>query len=77
MASWTELRNELMRVTFTRSVKEVANAILVNPRTVYRLLDGSTKRPHPSTVDRVETLVRRESGRERVSPSSRSELPRE
>lgn len=55
---WEETRQEFRRIALRVGVSTIAREITINRRTVYRLMDGDTQRPHQLTRQRVEDLVR-------------------
>lgn len=63
MTTWDELRTRLAHIVFRRSIDEVADAIPVHRRTVYRLIQGDIRRPSHAVRAGIERLV--EEDRER------------
>lgn len=65
--NWEETRQEFRRIALRLGVTTIAQEITANRTTVYRLMDGVTRQPHPLTRQRVEDLVR-EHGRSDTRP---------
>ena len=55
---WEETRREFRRIAARVGIDCIAREIPTHPRTVYRLMDGETQKPHAITRQRIEDIVR-------------------
>jgi len=61
--SWDDLRREFEHIAFQRGIENVASSIPANRVTVYRLLNGTTRRPTKKTLEGIERVVEEEKGK--------------
>jgi hypothetical protein len=59
MSRWSELRPDFRRMVARDGAGPTAERMMVNKKTVYRLITQETEDPRPLTVDAARRLIER------------------
>jgi hypothetical protein len=57
MTSWSDLRPDFKRMVARDGAERTAERMMVNKKTVYRLIKSETEDPRPLTVDAARRLL--------------------